>query len=161
MKKMLSISLHIAAACSVALAPSAVRAQQSAAPGIDRVEPPFWWVAMHNPKLQLMIHGTAIADAEPSLQYPGVHLDSVVRVPNRNYVILNLSLDEHTRPGSFDIVFVKAEGSLRYRYQLHARAAGSAERRGFGSADAIYQIMPDRFANGDSSNDRVTGMADQ
>ena len=36
-----------------------------------------------------------------------------------------------------------------------AREAGSAARRGFGPADALYLAMPDRFANGDASNDSV------
>src|SRR5262249_11327648 len=41
-----------------------------------------------------------------------------------------------------------------------ARAPGSAQRQGFSAADAVYLIMPDRFANGDPANDSVPGMAE-
>ncbi|HEV8689389.1 MAG TPA: alpha-amylase family glycosyl hydrolase, partial [Ideonella sp.] len=49
---------------------------------------------------------------------------------------------------------------LTQRYELRAREAGSAERQGFGPADAIYLVVPDRFANGDPANDNVAGLGD-
>jgi glycosidase len=41
---------------------------------------------------------------------------------------------------------------------IGARAEGSAVRKGFSSADFIYLLTPDRFRNGDPSNDCVKGM---
>jgi hypothetical protein len=46
----------------------------------------------------------------------------------------------------------------RIPWRLDAREPGSAQRRGFDARDAIYLVTPDRFANGDPSNDSVTGM---
>ena len=43
-----------------------------------------------------------------------------------------------------------------YNYSFKAREPGSAERKGFGSSDVIYLLMPDRFANGDTLNDYST-----
>lgn len=122
---------------------------------IAHMEPPFWWAGMQHPSLQLMVHGKQIADLEPSLNYPGVHIERVIRVPNRNYLFIDLQIGADAKPGKFDIAFGK---SLKYSYQLLARAAGSAQRPGFSSKDAIYQVMPDRFANGDPSNDNVKSL---
>src|SRR5262249_499913 len=61
-------------------------------------------------------------------------------------------------PGRFDIRFGK---ELAYSYQLLARAPGSAQRQGFGNGDVIYEVMPDRFANGDPANDTQPGMLEQ
>ena len=47
------------------------------------------------------------------------------------------------------------------RYELMQREEGSAEREGIKSSDVMYLIMPDRFANGDPSNDEVVGMKEK
>ncbi len=134
---------------------------------IDHLEPPSWWTGMQHKKLQLMVHGRQIADLEPSISYPGVRIDAVTRVANRNYLFIDLTIGDEAAPGKFDIVFGKPGGkgkdrdSVRHSYQLQAREPGSARRIGFNSADAIYQVMPDRFANGDPANDSVAGMPDK
>jgi hypothetical protein len=62
-------------------------------------------------------------------------------------------------PGGIDIEFVHAGKVVAtHPWRLDAREPGSARRRGFDARDAIYLVTPDRFANGDPSNDSVTGM---
>jgi neopullulanase len=133
----------------------------AAAPApIDHVDPPFWWTGMRDHRLQLMVHGPAIADLEPAIAYPGVRIAAVTRVANRNYLFIDLDIGPDTKPGDVAIDFRGAHPT-RHTYRLLARAAGSAERNGFGKGDAIYQLMPDRFANGDTKNDSVPGLADK
>jgi glycosidase len=129
-----------------------------AAPGIQHLEPPFWWTGMQHKGLQLMVHGEGIGRMQPVIDYPGVRIASTTRVPNTNYLFIDLEIAPEAKPGSFDIVF---DGALRHAYQLRARETGSATRQGFGNGDAIYQIMPDRFANGDPSNDSLPGMLEK
>ena len=129
------------------------------AAGIDRVEPMFWWVGMKNPNLQLMIHGENIASDVPVINYPGVTLESSTRGENPNYLFLNLVIAKDAQPGTFVISFdVANKKAIKYNYELKAREPHSAERIGFNSSDVIYLITPDRYANGDSSNDAVAGM---
>ncbi|MCC2957235.1 glycoside hydrolase family 13 protein [Massilia sp. IC2-477] len=135
---------------SAALTPCAALAQS---PAIAHMEPPFWWAGMQHKGLQLMVHGERIADLAPSLSYPGVRIASVTRVPSRNYLFVDLEIGVDAKPGKFDIVFSGAGGETRYAYQLLAREPGSSQRVGFNNSDAIYQVMPDRFANGDPRND--------
>lgn len=127
---------------------------------IDHMDPPLWWTGMHDSRLQLMVHGPQIADLQPTLNYPGVRIAAVARVANRNYLFIDLEIAPDAKPGKLDLLFQRDGRSLRYPYELLARAEGSAQRAGFNRADAIYQLMPDRFANGDQSNDSVTGYAD-
>ena len=131
---------------------------------IDHMEPPSWWVGMRSKTLQLMVHGKQIADLEPSISYPGVRIEKVARVANRNYLFIDLALDDSARPGKFEIRFAaagKAGPGVSYSYQLLAREPGSAERQGFSGKDAIYQVMPDRFANGDPGNDSSPLLAEK
>ena len=58
----------------------------------DRVEPPFWYTGMKHQQLQIMIHGSKIAELEPVFKYPGIETDSLVRVPNPNYLFIYLKI---------------------------------------------------------------------
>ena len=128
---------------------------------IDHVEPPFWWTGMQHKSLQLMVHGRGIAELSPSVSYPGVRITRIERVANPNYLFVDLQVSAAARPGKFDIRFGAGANAVRHGYQLLARERGSAARQGFSSKDAIYQIMPDRFANGEPSNDTVEGMLEK
>jgi glycosidase len=146
------------AALLAAAASSPARAQ---APAIDHVDPPFWWAGMHDQRVQLMVHGPAIAEREPALDYPGVRIAQVTRVANRNYLFIDLVVDGKAAPGDVRIDFRGTGQAVGYTYRLLAREPGSSQRQGFDTKDAIYQVMPDRFANGDARNDSVAGLADK
>lgn len=124
---------------------------------VDRVEPMFWWVGMKNPNLQLLIHGNNVSQYQVSIKYPGVKVTKVNKVENPNYLFVDLTIDSKSaKAGKFTIDLLqngKTEGS--YIYELKNRKPGSANRQGFSSADVVYLLMPDRFANGDPSNDNV------
>ncbi|MCM2310659.1 MAG: alpha-amylase family glycosyl hydrolase, partial [Steroidobacteraceae bacterium] len=135
--------------------------QAAAADRIERIEPESWWVGMKDDRLQLMVHGERVAELEPSLKHAGVSIESVERVANPNYLFINLRVAPQTQPGAFAIDFRKGRSRLASRrYTLAAREPGSAQRVGFGPQDAIYLVMPDRFANGDPSNDTVKSLRD-
>jgi glycosidase len=135
----------------------------SAAPyQIQHLEPMNWWVGMKHPELQLMVHGEKIAELVPELHTPGITLVGVERTGNQNYVFLNLLIDVSTPPGSFEIRFKRGDVvATRTTYQLEARRKDSANRRGFDASDAVYLITPDRFANGDPTNDDQTGLLEK
>lgn len=125
-----------------------------AAPPDLKIEPPFWWIGMNDPNLQLLIYGKDIANTVVSIEYPGIKVLGINKVENPNYLFIDLVIENKAKPGKFDINF-KESGKVKatYSYQLKHRTTGSAERKGFSPADVIYLLMPDRFANGDPSND--------
>ena len=123
------------------------------------VYPLNWWVGMKNPSLQLMLHGSSIASkGQPVIQYPGVRVVKISRVKNPNYLFIDLQISASAKPGQFDIRFPGDAGST-IRYSLKARS--SRKTPGVTAEDLVYLIMPDRFANGDTTNDRIPGMRDQ
>jgi glycosidase len=118
-----------------------------------RAEPPNWWVGMRDTSLQLMLHGAGIADAKPTLApHAGVTLKGSHRATSPNYLFVDLDIRADAKPG--DLLLTIAGRTLRY--PLLARTPGSAERQGFGPKDAIYLVVPDRFAQGGSG--RQAGM---
>jgi neopullulanase len=131
-------------------------------PSLDRVEPMFWWTGMHNPDLQLIVHGKDISARKVELSYPGVKLVAVHKVENPNYLFIDLRIFSSTVPGTFPIKFTKAgEKALTYQYALKKRDHSTDRAQGVTNKDLIYLIMPDRFANGDLKNDSVAGMREQ
>lgn len=132
------------------------------------IYPTHWWAGMKWNKVQLMVHGDKIAEQFPMIKMraagvklaTGVKLLKINRVENPNYIFLDLSIDATAKPGKFNIPFLK---DIKLEYELKARRKGNgtAFAQGVTAKDFIYLIMPDRFSNGDPSNDRVPGMRDQ
>ncbi len=139
----------------------AAAAASAAGARVERIEPAHWWAGMKNTRLQLLVHGEGVAALEPAIEDPRARLRAVYRTANPNYLFLDLLLAPDAAPGRFGIDFRAGDRTVvRREYELLAREAGSAERRGFGPADVLYLAMPDRFANGDPGNDTISGFSD-
>lgn len=124
------------------------------------IYPTNWWANMRNPNVQLMLHGKEVGKMPDfTIKYPGVTVTKVHKVSNPNYVFLDLTIAENTGPG---ILKIKS-GKKAFDFELKHRRAGNgiSFARGVTSHDLMYLIMPDRFSNGDESNDCVPGMRDQ
>lgn len=129
------------------------------------VYPTHWWAGMKNQKLQLMIHspGVGSGSVKVALKYPGVTVLKVHKVESANYLFIDLALNRLVKPGTFKISVKTQNKIVAINYELKKRrpGRGTAFAKGVTSADFIYLLMPDRFSNGDESNDRIAGMKDQ
>jgi glycosidase len=126
---------------------------------IKRVDPPNWWVGMKNPKVQLLLYGPGAGNLTYTINYPGVTLAKTNKVENISYVFLDLIIAKTAKAGVVKIVGTGGGKTITQAFELKARKseriAGSVT-----SADLIYLIMPDRFANGDPTNDKFNNMLD-
>jgi neopullulanase len=130
-------------------------------PALERIEPANWWVGMKNTKLQLIVHGNQIAARNVTINYPGVTLLKTNKVENPNYLFLDLEISPATQPGTFPIRFEKKGAkAIISNYELKARNVKQVKAQGVNTKDLVYLIMPDRFANGDNTNDIVKGMTE-
>ena len=135
--------------------------EDATAQQVTRVEPLSWWTDMKTP-LQLLVQGSGISAYDVAIEGgKGVSLTKVSKAESPNYLFADVEIAPNAEPGTYYIVFTKDGESFKYPYEIAAREKGSAERRSFTTADMIYLIMPDRFANGDESNDSVECMADK
>ena len=126
----------------------------SATVKIDKIDPTDWYVGMKNPQLQLMVYGKGIAAVkEVTTDYPGVRIDSVVRLDSPNYLLVYMNL-QGAQPGTMTLKFDKQ----KVDYPLKAREKKGSQHKGFTNADVLYMLMPDRFAQGAGHNPQVKGM---
>jgi glycosidase len=116
-----------------------------------------WWVGMKNQELQLLVHGENIGETNAVISYAGVTIRRIHKADSKNYLFIDLVISKNTKPGTFPILF-KKEGktAYAYNYTLQQRKKDASLVKGFTAADVIYLITPDRFANGDISNDIVS-----
>ena len=133
----------------------------SAVAQIYHVEPPNWWSGMNNRNLQLMVHGKDVGETTPVINYPGVVVQKTNQADSKNYLFIDLFVNSTAKPGPFVIFFMKdADTIYTHKYTLLARQA-DAPIKGFNSSDIIYLLNPDRFANGDYTNDVVRPLKEQ
>ena len=116
----------------------------------------FWWAGMMKSRITVDgIMGIIFLEYHPVINEPGVYLKSCVTVDSPNYLILYLDLSQ-AHSGTFDITFVNGEKKFVYAYELKERKESTDDIQGYDSSDVLYLIMPDRFANGDQSNDQIS-----
>ena len=124
-----------------------------------RVEPPFWWTGMENPNLEILIYDQDIQKyGEIKIKHPGIKVLEVHRPQNPNYLFVELLIGSGTKAGKFEIELSQDQQVKTYSYELKKRAAHPQGMQGLGPEDLIYLLMPDRFANGDPSNDDLPAM---
>ncbi len=129
--------------------------------------PTNWWVGMKSNKLEIIVHGNNITDKFPTIKMrpegielaKGVHLVKIIRVENSNYLFLDLIIDSNARPVKFSFPFLQ---DINIEYELKARRSGNGTKyaQGVTSKDLIYLLMPDRFSNGDPTNDKFSDLRD-
>lgn len=134
------------------------------------VYPRHWFVGMKDPNLQLMIYADKIADKIPMIKMAetgikigeGVTLVKIERVENPDYIFLDIVIGKDARAGNYTFNFGEKEKRIGINYELKARRQGNGTlyAQGVTSADLIYLLMPDRFSNGDPSNDKFSDMND-
>jgi glycosidase len=124
---------------------------------IERIEPPFWWEGFKNTSLQLLVYGENISNLDFNIKSNIVELVSVEKAENPNYIFLNLEVNDKGRSGDFDIDY----GGNSIKYNIHKKELDSDRHIGFNTSDVLCLITPDRFINGDYSNDNHPDMLEK
>lgn len=118
---------------------------------VTNVEPANWFCGMKNSSLQILISGQGVRECEVTVNYPGVNVDSLVRLDSPNYLFVYLNI-EGAKPGVMPLQLTMGKAKRTINYPLMAREKAGAERYGFSNRDVLYMFMPDRFAQGHDDN---------
>jgi neopullulanase len=133
---------------SLALLTSALRAQ---APVIEKVDPPNWWGQHTINPVRVLIRGKNLGGATlvcPKLQCARVTVNAA-----GTYAFVDVTIPRAARAGSYPLTLRTAGGTAPVPFTVTAPLARAGRFQGFDQNDAMYLLMPDRFANGDTSND--------
>ena len=119
-------------------------------PRIDKIDPPGWWVGLPDP--MLLVHGEGLNHARFALSGKGVTLDHSQASENGHWAFLWLQT-KSAAPQTLWISASNHKGRSRLSYVLAERSHQADGHRGFSSADVLYLIMTDRFAEGRPDSD--------
>ncbi len=177
MKNVRSIALSLSLLCLLSLAvfPQAAAKDGAAqAPVLTKVEPPNWWLD-YTPELTLLLTGENLKGARVESKSAEATVLGSQASANGHYLFIHLRLkpqglksrtalrrktrlkDGTPKPENLNLRLVNAGGSKALEFPLWARKDGGGDFEGFNRNDVIYLIMPDRFADGDPSNDQPAG----
>lgn len=155
---LLALSLLLAPVAASASTPDVCGKAKQPVMRVSEVHPLNWWTDMRDTRLQILLHGQNIGGCEVSLTSKDITLTDVHRPDNTNYLILYVDT-RAAQPQTFDIVLRNGKNTLSVPYELCGR---TREWKGsFDASDVLYLLMPDRFANGDTSNDNGMGLQDK
>ena len=126
--------------------------------------PTGWFTGMKWNKVQVMVKGEyeGFKKEKVRINYPGVQLQKIHQFENGKYLALDLVIAANAKPGNVRIEFINGAKSHAVQWPLKARRSGIGKNfaQGISSKDFVYLLMPDRFSNGNISNDKVAGYRD-
>lgn len=134
----------------------------------QEVYPTHWWTGMKDNSLQLMIHSDKDIAVDKLVFHsssPDVKVKKVNKVSNHHYLFVDLIIAPNAKPQTVTFSYggiIRSEWTS-FSYELKKRSADNGKTRvqGVTAKDLVYLIMPDRFSNGDPSNDFFADMRDQ
>ena len=129
---------------------------EAQAPAVRKIDPPNWWVN-YTPELTLLLTGENLGGARVESPTKGLTPLGAEASANGHYLFVHLQLSSNLPSGTVPLRLITAAGSTAVPLPLLARADSHGRFEGFSRDDVIYLIMPDRFADGDLSNDRPLG----
>jgi glycosidase len=138
--------------CAARAAPSP-QASGESAPQVFKIDPPNWWAGHTINPVRLLIRGRNLSRARVQLQGSGLAVSNVHSNATGSYLFIDLTIDPQSRPGRRSLKLINAAGSVSFPFDVLAPLPRQNRFQGFSPDDFIYEIMPDRFSDGDPSND--------
>ena len=127
---------------------------------INRIDPPNWWVGMKHNKIQLMLYGNNLNNVSARFDDSKIKVTKVHKIKNTSYAFIDIEIPNNLTPKDYRLILRKGKEESSFTFPILKREDAANRFKGFTQSDVIYLIMPDRFANGDVTNDSVAGYSD-
>jgi glycosidase len=125
---------------------------QSGAPAVTKVDPPSWWARHSINPVRLLVRGQNLQGARVRPNQAAIRVSNVRVNRAGSYLFLDVDVNSSARPGSYPLVVETAQGKATIPFTIGTSLDPRRHFQGITNDDVIYLIMPDRFADGDQSN---------
>jgi neopullulanase len=147
---LLLVALSLFSAAANSQAPS--NTSPANAPVITKVEPPNWWLHL-TPEVTLLLSGRNLESTEVTCNLPTLRVSRTQSSAKGSYLFVWLEISADTKSGTAICRVNTPTGATSFELPIASRAPSLRRFQGLSAQDVIYLIMPDRFANGDPTND--------
>lgn len=122
------------------------------APVVQKVEPPNWWIGLTE-DVMVLVTGKNLQATHANCNLPDVLVSRTQSSLNGHYLFVWLRFTPELKSGTAVCRITTANGETSFEFPIAARKQILGRNQGLSTDDVVYLIMPDRFANGDPSND--------
>jgi len=121
-------------------------------PAVTKVEPPNWWLGL-TPEVMLLLSGHDLEATHVACNLPTLRVSRTQATAGGNNLLVWLKIGADTKSGTTICRITAPKGTTSFELPIAARAPTVGKFQGLSQDDVMYLIMPDRFANGDPTND--------
>jgi neopullulanase len=153
LQRRISLLAAIALALLAGLAKAAPQETANpTAPLVTKVEPPNWWVGL-TPEVMLLLSGHDLEATLVECNLPTLRVLRTQATAGGDYLFIWLKIGTDTKSGTAVCRITAPKGTTSFELPIAARAPTLGKFQGLSQDDVMYVILPDRFANGDPTND--------
>ena len=124
-------------------------------PTVEKIEPPNWWANMTISTVRVMVRGTNLNGAKV-VSEKGLTASNIKISANGHYLFADVTIPKTAKIGKYDLKITTANGTTNAEFEISAKMPRNGRFQGYTPDDVIYFLMPDRFADGDTSNNDPT-----
>ena len=121
-------------------------------PAVTKIEPPNWWIGL-TPELMLLLSGRGLQATKVECNLQSILVERTEATAGGTYLFVWLKFGPEIKSGTAVCRITTPAGNTSFELPLAARTETIHRFKGLATGDSVYLIMPDRFANGDPTND--------
>ncbi len=121
-------------------------------PQVTKVDPPNWWVGHTVNPVRLLLRGSHLAGAQVTASGAGLRASNIKTSAAGTYLFCDLTINPHAAPGARTLTVTTPQGTTHTPFDVLPALNPAGKFAGFSDDDVVYLIMPDRFSDGDLSN---------
>jgi neopullulanase len=123
-----------------------------ASPAVVKVEPPNWWIGL-TPEVLVLLSGRGLDATKVECNLASLLVERTQATAGGKYLFVWLKFGADAKSGTAVCRVATSTGMTSFELPLGVRGESIHKFQGIAPEDVIYLIMPDRFANGDPTND--------
>ena len=121
-------------------------------PAVTKIEPPNWWIAL-TPEVMLLLSGRGLEATKVECNLGSLLVERTQATAGGTYLFVWLKFGPDVQSGTAVCRITTPTGVASFELPLGVRGQTVHKFQGLALDDVLYLIMPDRFANGDPTND--------
>ena len=120
---------------------------------VTKIEPPNWWSNMKYDEVQFMLSGKNLNNLDVLGDLSELKVNKIYNADKSDYCFIDVEIPKIDRNTFYKIFLTNHLDTVMVEIPVFVRENCQSCYKGFNSDDIIYLITPDRFCNGDESND--------
>ena len=122
-------------------------------PTVEKIEPPNWWANYAVNPVRVLVRGTNLGGANVvAPNNSGLKTYNFRASDNGHYLFFDVEIAPDAKAGKYNLKIETKTGTTNTPFEISPKLSRVGRFQGYTPDDVIYFLMPDRFADGDVSN---------